>query len=213
MKIRIYRQTTITDAKPETIQEIRCQMTFRNQAFLENERRGYSNWQTDRLIQCFHVIPGGLVFPRGFSGSACRIARQHGEQLQITNCRRSLPEVSFYFTDTLKSFQQEAVDDVLQKPFGTLAAATGSGKTFMALAVIAERKQPALVVVHTKELLEQWTFKIETFLKISRAKSGIAGGGWNRIGNKITVALVQSLAKHIEDVYEHVRFLIVDECH
>ncbi|MFH0996414.1 MAG: DEAD/DEAH box helicase [Pseudomonadota bacterium] len=121
--------------------------------------------------------------------------------------------MDFHFSGTLKPFQREAVAAVLKKDFGTLQAPTGSGKTVMALAIIAARRQPALIVVHTKELLTQWVDRIETFLGIPKADIGIIGGGKMRIGDKITVALVQSLVKYAEDVYEHVGFLIVDECH
>ena len=83
----------------------------------------------------------------------------------------------------------------------------------MALAVIAERKQPSLIVCHTKELLNQWIDRIESFLGIPKAEVGIIGNGKMRIGYRVTVALVQSLDKHTEDVFEHIGFLIVDECH
>jgi len=83
----------------------------------------------------------------------------------------------------------------------------------MALSVIAARQQPALIIVHTTELLNQWRDRIAAFTDVPRDEIGIIGGGKNRIGSRITVALVQSLCKCVEDVYEHIGFLIVDECH
>ncbi|MBI5591975.1 MAG: DEAD/DEAH box helicase [Deltaproteobacteria bacterium] len=213
MNIQISNQSTVTHCSPETDLEIRRRLTFPNPAYQENERRGFSTWGIDRLIQCFDSILGGLSFPRGFTGQACRIARKNGEQIQIDDRRRALRDVDFTFAGKLKPFQQEAVEAVLQKAFGTLQAPTGSGKTVMALAIIAARKQPALIVVHTKELLTQWIDRVETFLGIPKAEIGVIGGGKMRIGQKITVALVQSLIKHAEDVFEHVGFLVVDECH
>ena len=65
---------------------------------------------------------------------------------------------------------------MLRKDFGTLKAPTGAGKTVMALSLIAERKQPALIIVHTRELLNQWIERIETFLGIPKNKIGIIGG-------------------------------------
>ncbi|MBI5591677.1 MAG: DEAD/DEAH box helicase [Deltaproteobacteria bacterium] len=213
MIIQIDNNASITNCSPGTLVEIRRRLTFDNPAFIEKQKRGFSTWDTDRLIQCFDFIPGGLSFPRGFAGQAYRIARQNGESLHIDDQRRSLPEVYFTFGGKLKPFQSFAVDAVLQKDFGTLQAPTGSGKTVMALAIIAARKQPALIVVHTKELLTQWIDRIETFLGIPKAEIGVIGGGKMRIGDKITVALVQSLCKYAADVYEYVGFLIVDECH
>jgi superfamily II DNA or RNA helicase len=83
----------------------------------------------------------------------------------------------------------------------------------MALSVIAHRKQPALIVVHTKELLEQWVQRIESFLGIPANQVGRIGGGRRIIGNKITVALVQTLYKCAEEAALYIGHLIVDECH
>jgi superfamily II DNA or RNA helicase len=102
---------------------------------------------------------------------------------------------------------------MMTRDFGTLAAPTGSGKTVIALALAAQRRQPTLVVVHTKELLDQWVARIETFLGIPPQEVGIIGGGKKRIGQKITVALVQSLYKCAGEVAPHMGFLVVDECH
>jgi superfamily II DNA or RNA helicase len=59
-----------------------------------------------------------------------------------------------------------------KRDFGTLAAPTGSGKTIMALALVARRRQPALIVVHTRELMAQWIDRIEAFLGIPAREVG-----------------------------------------
>jgi len=76
MIVQINNKTTITNCKLGTIAEIRRRLTFDNPAFFENEKRGFSNYQADRLIEFFNSFPGGLSFLRGFSGSACRIAKR-----------------------------------------------------------------------------------------------------------------------------------------
>ena len=119
----------------------------------------------------------GCLSLGAFSGQAIRIAKQNGERVHIDDQRRELPEVDFSFNGILKPFQQEAVTAILKKDFGTLQAPTGSGKTVMALDVIVKRKQPALIVVHTKELLTQWIERIESFLDIPKAEIGIIGNG------------------------------------
>jgi superfamily II DNA or RNA helicase len=121
--------------------------------------------------------------------------------------------VNFSFNGRLKHFQKIAVDEMLAKDFGTLSSATGSGKTVMALYIIARRKQPALIIVHTKDLAAQWVERIEAFLGIEPEAVGLIGGGKKIVGDKITVALVQSLYKCAEEVAENIGFLLVDECH
>jgi superfamily II DNA or RNA helicase len=102
---------------------------------------------------------------------------------------------------------------MLAKEFGTLSAPTGAGKTVMALSMIARRAQPSLVVVHTKDLARQWMSRIETFLRIPESAIGLIGAGKERIGDRITVALVQSLYSRAEDIRSRVGHLVVDECH
>ncbi len=79
-----------------------------------------------------------------------------------------------------------------QRDFGTLSAPTGSGKTVMGLYLIAHRRQPTLIIVHTKDLALQWVERIQQFLKISNQDIGLIGGGKKQIGRLVTVALVQS---------------------
>jgi superfamily II DNA or RNA helicase len=213
MKIKIDYQATVTEGKPETIAEIQGRLTFANPQYLENVKRGFSNWNTPRLIESWKCNDENLMFPRGFTGQACRIAKKNGEPIHIEDCRRVLPSVNMQFIGKLKPFQSFAVEDVLKKDFGTLEAATGSGKTIMALAIIAARKQPALIICHTNELLNQWCDRIAAFTDVPVEEIGVVGAGKMRIGNRITVALVQSLCKCSADVFEHIGFLLVDECH
>mgnify|MGYP002066223661 CR=1 FL=1 len=84
--------------------------------------------------------------------------------------RRILPQVRFVFKGRLRPFQLKAVERMLRREFGTLNSPTGSGKTVMALYVIAMRQQPALIVVHTKDLARQWIERIEELYL--RAKEG-----------------------------------------
>jgi superfamily II DNA or RNA helicase len=79
--------------------------------------------------------------------------------------------------------------------------------------MVARRRQPALIIVHTKELAAQWIERIGTYLGIPPAECGLIAGGRMKIGPKMTVALVQSLYKCAEEASEHVGFVVADECH
>ena len=90
-----------------------------------------------------------------------------------------------------------------------IEAATGSGKTVMALALIAARRQPALVVVHTKELLYQWQDRAAEFLG---CPIGLLGDGHRAI-EPFTVAIVNSARKRIDELVPRFGHLVIDECH
>jgi len=83
----------------------------------------------------------------------------------------------------------------------------------MALASIARRRQPTLVIVHTRELQNQWVNRIEIFLGIPKNEIGRIGGGKFTIGDRITVGIVNSVYGRAKEIREHVGHLIVDECH
>jgi len=189
-------------------------LTFPNPKYLENARMGRWNRGTPRTLRYYRKLPKcGLRVPRGYLRQLILFCRKSGIQYALDDQRRTLPEVDFNFSGTLKPFQETAVHAMLAKDFGTLSAPTGSGKTVMGLFMLARRRQPALIVVHTRDLAYQWMSRIETFLKIPEKEVGLIGGGKKRVGTAVTVALVQSLYKIAADIAKQIGFIIVDECH
>jgi hypothetical protein len=193
--IRINNQTFLFHLPAGVLARIRERLTFANLAHQEAERLGFYTGNIPREIRGWRETEGGLLVPRGFTRQLLGIIRAAGVRYNIEDRRRTLAPVEFTFRGELRDFQSEAVEDMAARDFGTLAAPTGSGKTVMALALVARRRQPALIVVHTRELLEQWVSRIGRFLGIPAREVGVIGGGKKRIGQKITVALVQSLYK------------------
>lgn len=211
--LTVSNNTSITGASPGVIKRLQERLTFRNPKHEENERKGFSNWDVPREL-CYLTQDGGtLTFPRGFTRQALSIIQNSGDQVGIQDNRRLLPPVDFTFSGQLWDYQQGALKAILARDFSTVSIPTGGGKTVLAIAAIAERKQPALILVHSKELSNQWIDRIGTFLGIQSKDVGVVGGGKTRIGEKITVALVQSLYKCSGEVAPHFGHLIIDECH
>lgn len=103
---------------------------------------------------------------------------------------------------------------ISKKDIGVIVAPPGSGKTVMALKIVAEKQQPALIVVHRKQLALQWMERIEAFLGIVQKDIGHIGQGKTKIGKQITVATIQSLAKaNLQNLTDMVGLIIVDECY
>ncbi len=189
-------------------------LAFANPKWVENHRMQRWNRGVPRMLRFYeHRRNGGLQIPRGYMRQLVKLCRRRGIGFALVDKRRSLPEVAFSFNGNLKHFQRRAVDAMCAKDFGTLCAPTGSGKTVMALQAVARRRQPALVIVHTRDLARQWVDRIGTFLGIASREVGFFGGGRRRLGDKISVALVQTLYKCAREVSPHIGFLVVDECH
>ena len=211
--IEVSNHLTIRNASVTLQKEIRQSLTIANPAYLDNKHMGRWNGKTEQFLNYYEITPSGLVVPRGFLPWLISLIKKAGGHIQIIDQTNTLADIDFHFRGSLKPYQQEATDKILSRAMGTLSAPTGSGKTVMALAVIAERKQPTLVIVHTKELLNQWKDRIHKFLGIPVDEIGIIGNGKKKIGKQISVALVQSLYKCAFEVAPHIGFLIVDECH
>lgn len=214
LQIILTNNLRLTRIPAEIRNKIMDDLRFPNPKWLENKRMGRWNRGTPRELRFFDKTrEGGLWIPRGYIRKLLVLCRRHGIPYRIDDRRRMRPREAFNFKGRLKPFQLKAVNAMLLRDFGTLSAPTGSGKTVMALYMVAQRKQPAIIIVHTKDLAYQWIDRAVTFLGMSADDVGFVGGGKKVVGDKITVALVQSLYNCSQEVAQHIGFLIVDECH
>jgi len=188
-------------------------LTLKNPAYIEALKRGRWTRNLPECLKFYEETAEGMSLPRGFIIQLLRIATQTETNWKIIDQRCTLPEVEFTFAGKLRDYQEEAVQEVLQHDFGVLNSPTGSGKTTMALAIIAARKQPTLIVVHTKELLHQWVDRASQFLGMTPDEIGIIGSGKQRIREKLTIGIVNSIYPIASEIREHFGFVVVDECH
>ena len=187
---------------------------MKNPAYLEAIKHKRWTGNIDKILifyeefKCGHVTPisSRLFFPRGFLRQALDIT---GKDISLQDDRRVLPEINFKFTGELRPYQDQALQAILKKDFGVLEALMGSGKTVIALAAIAARKQPTLILVHNKELLYQWRDRIKEFLGI---KAGLIGDGHNLL-SAVTVSIINSAKKRLVELPTFFGQIIVDEVH
>ncbi len=213
MKFILNNQVVLLGLKPETAREIKQQLTLVNPAYEDARKMGRYTGNIPERITFFTDEENELRCPRGFSDRAYRICRRHEETVAVEDNRRVLPVVDYTFTGTLRDYQEAAVSEMVRHTHGTLSAPTGSGKTVMALSIIARQQQPTLIIVHTRELLNQWIAAIERFLDIPGKEVGILGAGKLKPGKEISVGLVQTLKNRWPVIVKQVGHVIVDECH
>ena len=214
MKIIVDSKAEIIGAPPLVANDIRDRLTIENPKYADAVKMGrWTGNIEQRLVLYDQPEPGRLIVPRGFINQVALMAQKHGVRFVWENRTRELNPVDFQFKGDLRGYQKRATRDILARHFGVCQASTGAGKTVLALYVIAQRRQPALVVVHSRELCQQWVERVHSFLGIPVDEIGVIGNGNRRVGNRITVALVQSLVKCAQEVSPHIGFLICDECH
>jgi len=98
---------------------------------------------------------------------------------------------------------------------GILCAPTAFGKTVVAACLIAKRAVNALILVHRRQLMDQWR---ETFSGVSSVADWARWTIWGRESEEnglIDVAVIQSLQRKgaVEDFVTEYGHVIVDECH
>ena len=169
-----------------------------------------------RFISCARLEQGYLSLPRGCFDEATSLLEAHSLNYRIEDKRQlgcTLEKLVMNFHLTRE--QSAAIKVLLKHNTGILHAPTAFGKTITALAVLAKRRVNTLILVHSRQLLDQWRERLATFLP--GIQIGIIGGGKNKPSGVVDVATYQSLINKkdnsvvglVQD-YGHV---IVDECH
>jgi superfamily II DNA or RNA helicase len=193
------------------LQALQDDLTIDNPKY--KDARKYGRWvgkNFKKKLFFFELDEAGILFPRGFADQAVEMCRKYmGRGPVIKDLRRRLTEVDLSFHGELRPYQQDAVQAILRRQFGVLVAGTGSGKTVMALEVIARRCQPSLILVHSRELMYQWEERIRQFLGI---QAGLIGDSKFDI-QPVSVAIVNTARKRLDELIPRIGHLIVDECH
>jgi superfamily II DNA or RNA helicase len=110
----------------------------------------------------------------------------------------------------LRSYQQASLNAWRErKGRGVIVLPTGAGKTVVGIAAIALTKKPAICLVPTRILLEQWR---ERLLQQFRMPIGILGDGKQELA-PVMVATFESAYRYMNWIGNRFQLLIVDEVH
>ena len=198
---------------PPLINFLKEELNFANSEFFIIKKSGRNTYETARYFKLVEETESGIFIPRGFIGKLLRFCKESQIEFGFVDARKLNPSISYVFNASLRNHQLGVIEAASKKDYGVIVAPPGSGKTVIGLKIITDKRQPALIIVHRKQLLEQWTERIEAFLGIPKRDIGVIGQGKLKIGNQITVATIQSLPKQIESVQNQFGTIIVDECH
>ena len=150
-----------------------------------------------------------LLLPRGYLNRLTSVHIRNTPHELID--RTIAPKIYLEFTGKLRPYQKTAVDIMLERRYGILEAATGSGKTVCGVAITVERACRTLVIMHNKELLNQWK---EAFKKFTNLTSvGTIGGGKFDVHPKVTIGIINSVHNKIDRLKNEFGLVIYDECH
>lgn len=110
----------------------------------------------------------------------------------------------------LRDYQNQALDAwMANDKRGVVVLPTGSGKTLLGIKAISMLNTPALVIVPTLDLVEQWRSRLKEEFK---TEVGILGGGERDI-KALTVSTYDSAYLHAERLGNKFGLVIFDEVH
>ena len=118
----------------------------------------------------------------------------------------------FSKTKTMYDYQEKACEAVINAKNGVMVLPAGSGKTQVALEIIARLGYKALWIASTIDLINQsYNRARDNFTNIGIGK---IVSGKIEIGTHITFATVQTLSKiDLQEYANEFDIIVVDECH
>ena len=188
---------------------------FQNPEFYQKQASRLPVWNTPRIISCAENFPHHIALPRGCLLDLVELFRDLAIELNIRDERTSGEPLKAKFTGILLPEQQKAAQALLAHDTGVLAAATAFGKTVVATYLIAERAVNTLILVHRRQLLQQWKTRLAEYLDIDKKDIGVIGGGKKKRTGKVDIAIIQSLNRKgkVDNLVAEYGHLVIDECH
>ena len=217
--------------KPRIQNRIRRLAAFSNSEFYKNQAMGFSNYGCSRFIYCGEDIDNYISIPRGCFDELKEMLEGANIKYNITDERNVGRNIVIKFKGELYSEQQKAADRMLKYDCGILGATTAFGKTVVGAYLVAQRKVNTLILVHNREIMNNWVEDFNKFLDINeelpkyktktgkiRTRKSLIGkmyGGHNSITGIIDVVMISSLGKpeNIKDIVKNYGMVIMDECH
>lgn len=216
---------------PRLQNQIRSMAAFDNPVFYKNKRLGYSNYYNFSAVYMGKDMDGYICIPRGLRDNLLTSCKEAGIEYEIVDHREKGRPIRVSFNGDLKTQQDLAAQHLLTFDHGVLSAATAFGKTVICSYLIAERKVNTLILLQSKDLLEQWVDELNKFLSIDeelpvyKTKSGrekrrdsvigILHGGKNTLTGIIDVAMVGSMYSKgkFNNFINSYGMVLMDECH
>ena len=191
--------------------------TFANPKFFELQRMRFSTWNTPRYVCSAELSDNSeaMILPRGLLSRCMHLAELAGASVDFEDLRAATKHVPIRFTGNLLPVQKAALRALASQESGVLVAPPGSGKTVIACALIAKRKLPTLVLVHRKQLADQWKEQLLQFTDLGKGQIGTFDAKETKRKGVVDVGMLQTLARdhdpdRLLDGYGHI---VIDECH
>jgi superfamily II DNA or RNA helicase len=189
--------------------------SFSNPEFYRAQAMRLPTWNKPRILCCYEFFPNYIELPVGCFEGLKNILDFYHITPRVQDKQNHGTPIEVRFQGELYAEQQDAAEAAASSPLGILSASTAFGKTVIALWLIAKRGVNTLILVHRKQLMDQWLERIGQFLTIPKEEIGCFSGTKKKRFGKIDIAVMQSLGRRntIPEWIKDYGQIIVDECH
>ena len=211
---------------PKTLFFLKNMASFSNPEFYLKQAMRQPTYQIPERMYLFGESDHYLWLPRGLLYPL----QDKFKQVVVEDRRKVQRSIRVEFKGELTFEQELALSDMISKENGLLHAETGFGKTVLGAALISERKTKTIILVHNRQLLDQWLDRLNHFLTFEEEEAtrytasgrekvigyvGQYGGTKKWLSKLVDVVMIQSLFKfeNSQSLLDEYEMMIVDECH
>ena len=211
MRILVSNKIKIENYTEEVLDYCKQTLVLSNPEYYKREAQGRWTGNTQKEFVLYERSGYDLYLP---FGCLKELWKKFGGRYEFVSCFKDFYKKNYQSHIKLYPYQEQAVNRLLSAKNGILVSPCGSGKTQMALELIARIGGKALWLTHTGELLTQSMERAKSCFDLPSNAYGTITAGKVNIGSVITFATVQTMCNI--DLKQYARewdVVIVDECH
>jgi len=190
-------------------------LNFINSEYIVKQKIGRSVYGIEKFFNLITESKEFIMIPRGFLGQLTTFCEENKVDYRIIDNRPNSGSIEFKSKIKLSKPQMQVIQSCEHAQSGVIVAPPGFGKTIIGIELIARKCKPSLIIVHRRQIYDQWIERIQDFLGLNKKDIGQVSSNKKKVSKLITVAMIQSLKRFpgLKDISESFGTIIIDECH
>lgn len=209
-------QITIENPPAPLVKQIKKKLRLRNPAYYPAIRKNpKAKYAVSEFFEYYSLDDSGvptLHLPRGLRRRVDSYFDRANHETTFVDNQATVSSGAIQSNIDLRDYQKPVYEDIdsSEYPQGILNLSTGFGKTVIAIQLICDLKQKALIVAPKLDIVEQF---IESIKEFTDRTPGLIQGDNHDIKD-ITVASAQTLANRLEEIKpDTFGVMLIDEVH
>lgn len=210
MRIIVGNKIEVENPTPEIISWCRENLVLSNPEYYKRQRMGKWTGNTPQSFALYEKNGGKLYLPFGCVGD---VKKMYGSEYRLQSAIKPFKAFDYDSAINPYPYQENAVKMALKAKNGVIVMPCGAGKTQTALEIVSRIGAKCLWLTHTQDLLNQSLDRAKSVLGAVKSSYGKITAGKVDIGEGITFATVQTMAKlDLSQYRDEWGVIIIDEC-